>query len=392
MRALARRTTRWPAGGWWRGLVRACAIAAAILGSAPPASAQSEQVEYYALDALGSVRVVFDANGTILGRMDYAPFGEELSGATGLPDRRFAGLFRDGEAGLDAAGARSYQVRTGRFSTSDPVYAGIFEPQRWNRYSYALNSPLVFVDPTGLTDCTPPRPLCFATGFTGTLPKPGGTPGGSATPGRGGAGADSAGSGDELLGVVDDGYVDTAGSSGGQQSGDVPLTPKDDAAMQVALNALTNNVPSQDCQSRVINKVSGLSWSSLRSYLLRGAQFFDGTRSTVSSASLYPPTAGNVFLRLNPSRATVAQWFSASPGVNAVTSMVAPRLTVYLRPSTIDPSNAGANARNISLLFHESLHGYGGGQFAFQDEGLEAAFGLQPPSANISSYIRSNCK
>ncbi len=146
MRARARRTTR----GWWRGLVRACAIGAAILGSAPPASAQSEQVEDYALDALGSVRVVFDANGTILGRMDYGPFGEELSGATGLPDRRFAGLFRDGEAGLDAAGARSYQVRTGRFSTSDPVYAGIFEPQRWNRYAYALNSPVSISDSSGL--------------------------------------------------------------------------------------------------------------------------------------------------------------------------------------------------------------------------------------------------
>ncbi len=152
MRALARRTT----GGWGRGLVRACAIGAAILGSAPPAQAQSEQVEYYALDALGSVRVVFDANGTILGRMDYGPFGEELSGATGLPDRRFAGLFRDGEAGLDAAGARSYQVRTGRFSSVDPVYAGIFEPQRWNRYSYALNSPVSLSDSSGLLAEGPP--------------------------------------------------------------------------------------------------------------------------------------------------------------------------------------------------------------------------------------------
>ena len=32
-----------------------------------------------------SVRVVFDANGTILARMDYKPFGQDLSGASGMP-------------------------------------------------------------------------------------------------------------------------------------------------------------------------------------------------------------------------------------------------------------------------------------------------------------------
>src|SRR3989304_9489738 len=82
--------------------------------------------------------------------MDYGPFGQELSPATALPDRRFAGLFRDGEAGLDHAQARSYQARTGRFSTVDPIYAGLFEPQRWNRYAYALNSPLSQTDASGL--------------------------------------------------------------------------------------------------------------------------------------------------------------------------------------------------------------------------------------------------
>jgi RHS repeat-associated protein len=89
------------------------------------------------LDALGSVRVVFDASGTVLTRVDYTPFGAEVVPAAGLPDQRFAGLFRDPEAGLDYAQARMYQVRTGRFNRPDPVYAGMFDPQRWNRYSYA---------------------------------------------------------------------------------------------------------------------------------------------------------------------------------------------------------------------------------------------------------------
>ena len=37
----------------------------------------AESIEYYGLDAIGSVRVVFDSSGTILGRMDYGPFGPE---------------------------------------------------------------------------------------------------------------------------------------------------------------------------------------------------------------------------------------------------------------------------------------------------------------------------
>jgi RHS repeat-associated protein len=96
------------------------------------------------------VRVVFDVNGNVIGRMDYDPFGAPLSSGNGLPSRGYAGLFRDGEAGLDFAQARSYQVRTGRFSTIDPIYAGLFEPQAWNRYAYALNAPISYTDASGL--------------------------------------------------------------------------------------------------------------------------------------------------------------------------------------------------------------------------------------------------
>ncbi len=122
----------------------------ALLIQPVTASAQGETVEYYGLDAIGSVRIVFDPSGNVLARLDYEPFGRLVSSASNAPDRKFAGLFRDSEAGLDHAGARSYQSRTGRFSTVDPVYAGLFEPQKWNRYTYALNSPLVYVDPNGL--------------------------------------------------------------------------------------------------------------------------------------------------------------------------------------------------------------------------------------------------
>ncbi len=47
------------------------------------------------------------------------------------------------------AGARYYRPRHGRFSQVDPVYAGLFDPQQWNRYAYARSNPLTFVDPDG---------------------------------------------------------------------------------------------------------------------------------------------------------------------------------------------------------------------------------------------------
>jgi RHS repeat-associated protein len=136
-----------------RGLWRLALVVALGLGLPMSAGAQ-DVVEYYGTDAIGSVRIVFDASGNIVGRMDYGPFGEQLSPSI-MGQKSFAGLFRDGEAGLDYAQARSFQVRTGRFSAPDPVYAGLFDPQTWNRYSYALNNPLTFIDPSGLMadDC-----------------------------------------------------------------------------------------------------------------------------------------------------------------------------------------------------------------------------------------------
>ena len=114
------------------------------------AVAHAQTIEYYGLDAIGSVRVVFDGSGNVIGRMDYGPFGQELIASTGKQKNIFAGVFAEGEAGFDYAEARMYQPRTGRFNRPDPINAGLMNPQRWNAYSYALNNPLSFSDSTGL--------------------------------------------------------------------------------------------------------------------------------------------------------------------------------------------------------------------------------------------------
>jgi RHS repeat-associated protein len=64
----------------------------------------------------------------------------------------FTGKERDAETGLDYFGARYFSGAQGRFTTADPLMASAkaSNPQTWNRYAYALNNPLKFVDPDGL--------------------------------------------------------------------------------------------------------------------------------------------------------------------------------------------------------------------------------------------------
>ena len=74
-----------------------------------------------------------------------APAGQDL--------RRFAGKERDQDTGLDYFGARYYASGNGRFTTVDPISvteARLLNPQRLNRYAYAVNNPLRYIDPKGL--------------------------------------------------------------------------------------------------------------------------------------------------------------------------------------------------------------------------------------------------
>jgi RHS repeat-associated protein len=121
------------------------------LFSACPATAQSE-VEYYAADAVGSIRVVFDGNGTAVARSDYLPFGEAYAMSGAMPFSRYTGQQRDPEAGLDNFNARSFDPAAGRFTRLDPAGGDPKLPQTWNRYAYGRNDPLGFNDPSGMVE------------------------------------------------------------------------------------------------------------------------------------------------------------------------------------------------------------------------------------------------
>ena len=124
--------------------------------------------EYLTVDHLGSTRLVTNASGTVVSRHDFLPFGEEINAGVGGrttsmgyaqdpyaaidPTQRFTGKERDAETGLDYFGARYLSGAMGRFTGSDPLLASarLDNPQSWNRYAYAFNSPLRYTDPTGM--------------------------------------------------------------------------------------------------------------------------------------------------------------------------------------------------------------------------------------------------
>jgi RHS repeat-associated protein len=129
-------------------------------------SAGGEKVQWLVGDHLGTTRMVVDNTGSLaaLKRHDYLPFGEELfapaggryaaigySGGDGVR-QQYTRKERDWETGLDYFGARYYANVQGRFTSPDPIALDpkrVFDPQRLNRYGYARQNPLMFLDPDG---------------------------------------------------------------------------------------------------------------------------------------------------------------------------------------------------------------------------------------------------
>jgi RHS repeat-associated protein len=154
---------------------------AMLLGAGSAAQAQTAQIEYYHLDAVGSVRAVTNQAGQVVRTHEYFPFGDgpDPLPASGQDALRFTGKERDAETGLHYFGARYYGARGGRFTTVDPVLdtdTASIDPQQWNRYAYARNNPLRYTDPDGREVWSPfqsakPSDFSAAAGFLVGLAK-----------------------------------------------------------------------------------------------------------------------------------------------------------------------------------------------------------------------------
>ena len=102
----------------------------------------------------GSASLATDASGATLANSAtrYYPFGETRTGS--MPtDHQYTGQRFEAGFGLYDYGARWYDPVLGRFVQADTIVPSPGKPQDFNRYSYVLNNPLKYTDPTGHAYC-----------------------------------------------------------------------------------------------------------------------------------------------------------------------------------------------------------------------------------------------
>ncbi len=115
------------------------------------------QVEYLLADSMGSVIGKADGSGASTASIHYDGFGNVASAvgaSSGIDpavgaEPRFQGMTLDGSTGLYFVRARSYDSRTGRFVSRDPVGGITLSASSLHPYTYVSNSPTIARDPTG---------------------------------------------------------------------------------------------------------------------------------------------------------------------------------------------------------------------------------------------------
>lgn len=119
------------------------------LGSRLVGTKDTSSWKYNVTDHLGSVRLTMQAPLSPQGRK-YWPWGEEVA-TPGVETLGFAGMEQDFETSRPRYydHARNLETGFGRFLSPDVLSGKPEDPQSWNRYAYARNNPLKYVDPDG---------------------------------------------------------------------------------------------------------------------------------------------------------------------------------------------------------------------------------------------------
>jgi RHS repeat-associated protein len=120
-----------------------------------------DEMRYFHFDQIGSIVAVTNEAGAPIQKLAYEAYGKRR-GTDGTPDpnnliigtatdRGFTGHEHLDDVGLIHMNGRVYDPLIGRFMTADPQIQDITNLQAFNRYSYVLNNPLGFTDPTGFS-------------------------------------------------------------------------------------------------------------------------------------------------------------------------------------------------------------------------------------------------
>lgn len=130
---------------------------------------------YWHKDHIGSVVAVTNQAGTVLEKSFYDIWGKRNQTGTGaLEERGFTGHQQIDETSVGGISlvhmnGRIYDPSIGRFLSADPIVQAPLNGQNYNGYSYVLNNPLSFTDPTGFSFWTKWRRPIFAIAVAAAL-------------------------------------------------------------------------------------------------------------------------------------------------------------------------------------------------------------------------------
>jgi len=142
-----------------RAFITAGGQAVAVVKTTTAGGTTSTGTRYLHRDHLGSVTAITNESGAVLERLAYEPFGKRrLANGANDPNnsikpantvRGFTDHEMLDEIGLVHMNGRVYDPLVGRFLSADPHIQGPYDLQSYNRYSYAMNDPLGYADPSG---------------------------------------------------------------------------------------------------------------------------------------------------------------------------------------------------------------------------------------------------
>jgi RHS repeat-associated protein len=123
---------------------------------------------------MGSTSITTDDSGDTVSEMRYSPWGSvRFSDGDSPTDIEFNGQRSISYIKLIKMGSRWYDQTLGRFTQADPIIPGAGNPISWDRYSFVMNNPLRFIDPSGnyCMDSGSGNQICSDDEDWSTLPK-----------------------------------------------------------------------------------------------------------------------------------------------------------------------------------------------------------------------------
>ncbi|MEZ7186603.1 RHS repeat-associated core domain-containing protein [uncultured Pseudoalteromonas sp.] len=123
--------------------------------------AKQSKTLYTHKEHLGSTVTVTDANGSVIQHINYDAWGKQnrfytsrslvslLNQQSPVESKGYTGHKEISDLGIIHMNGRIYDPTLGRFLQADPHIQAPMNSQNYNRYSYVLNNPMSYTDPSG---------------------------------------------------------------------------------------------------------------------------------------------------------------------------------------------------------------------------------------------------